>query len=53
MFPLFYDNANGYDFDLYNKLEAEAEYFQVNTFYEWLTSKVSFIAKCERVADSD
>lgn len=42
VFPLFYDKAKGgYDFDLYNRLEVEAEYFQVEGLYEWLSEKVS------------
>jgi len=38
-FPLFYDLAKGFDYDLYNKLEAEAEYFQVRVLHEWIKSK--------------
>jgi hypothetical protein len=38
--PLFYDQAKGFDYDLYNRLQAEAEYFQVNALYEWIKEKV-------------
>jgi hypothetical protein len=37
--PLFYDAAKGLDYDLYNKLGQEAEYFQIKVLYDWITEK--------------
>ncbi|CAN9105220.1 unnamed protein product [Alternaria alternata] len=34
VFPLFYSKMNGFDYDLYNRLQAEALYFQTDTLYE-------------------
>jgi hypothetical protein len=39
IFPLFYTKANGFDYDLYNRLEAEAEYFQMHELHEWIKEK--------------
>ena len=39
VFPLFYTTANGFDYDLYNRLEAEAEYFQVDDLHTWIKEK--------------
>jgi hypothetical protein len=39
VFPLFYDAAKGFDYDLYNKLELEAEYFQIDTLQEWIKNQ--------------
>jgi hypothetical protein len=39
IFPLFYTKANGFDYDLYNRLEVEAEYFQIDTLWNWLREK--------------
>jgi hypothetical protein len=36
IFPLFYTKANGFDYDLYNRLEIEAEYFQMDDLREWI-----------------
>ena len=38
--PLFYDAAKGFDYDLYNRLEAESQYFQINVLHEWIKNKV-------------
>ncbi|KAI2483211.1 hypothetical protein Ptr902_05528 [Pyrenophora tritici-repentis] len=38
-YPLFYDQAKGFDYDLYRRLEAEAEYFQINLLTEWIKSE--------------
>jgi hypothetical protein len=40
VFPLFYNHAAGFDYDLYNRLQAEAEYFQIDALYEWIKAKV-------------
>ena len=40
LFPLFYTVASGFDFDLYNRLEAEAEYFQLDALHAWIKQKV-------------
>lgn len=39
IFPLFYDAAKGFNYDLYNKLEVEAEYFQVDALHKWIKDK--------------
>jgi hypothetical protein len=39
VFPLFYTKANGFDYDLYNRLEIEAEYFQMDELREWIKEK--------------
>jgi hypothetical protein len=44
VFPLFYTNAAGFDYDLYNRLEAEALYFQIDALYEWLKAKKYLLA---------
>ncbi|KAL1798639.1 hypothetical protein ACET3X_002676 [Alternaria dauci] len=36
VFPLFYSKMNGFDYDLYNRLQAEALYFQMDTLYNWI-----------------
>lgn len=36
IFPLFWSHAEGFNYDLYHRLEAEAEYFQMQTFHKWL-----------------
>ncbi|KAI4650769.1 hypothetical protein J4E93_003126 [Alternaria ventricosa] len=40
VFPLFYSVMNGLDYDLYNRLQAEARYFQINKLYKWIEAKV-------------
>jgi hypothetical protein len=40
IFPLFYTKADGYNYDLYNHLEAEALYFQMDTLHKWLKAKI-------------
>jgi hypothetical protein len=42
VFPVFYSKMNGFDYDLYNHLQAEALYFQVLTLYEWIKDKICF-----------
>lgn len=39
VFPLFYTKAAGFDFDLYNRLEMEAEYFQIDALQAWIKEK--------------
>jgi hypothetical protein len=39
VFPLFYSKADGFDYDLYNRLEAEAEYFQIDVLQDWTKEK--------------
>ncbi|KAI4669230.1 uncharacterized protein J4E79_001273 [Alternaria viburni] len=39
VFPLFYSVMNGFDYDLYNHLQAEALYFQIKKLYEWIEAK--------------
>jgi hypothetical protein len=39
VFPLFYTKANGFDYDLYNRLEVEAEYFQIDELCDWIREK--------------
>ena len=40
VFPLFYSVMNGFDYDLYNRLQAEALYFQIKKLSEWIEAKV-------------
>lgn len=39
IFPLFYDSAKGYDYDLCTKLEAEAAHFRIEALHTWLKEK--------------
>ncbi|KAG9194730.1 hypothetical protein G6011_04765 [Alternaria panax] len=39
VFPLFYSKMNGFDYDLYNRLQVEALYFQIDNLYEWIKDK--------------
>ncbi|KAF2027699.1 hypothetical protein EK21DRAFT_71408 [Setomelanomma holmii] len=39
VFPLFYDKAKGFEYDLYNRLGAEAEYFQIDVLRGWIKEK--------------
>ncbi|KAF1350534.1 hypothetical protein EJ07DRAFT_138660 [Lizonia empirigonia] len=39
VFPLFYTNPGGFNYDMYNRLEAEAEYFQIDALYTWIKDK--------------
>ncbi|CAG5162631.1 uncharacterized protein ALTATR162_LOCUS6256 [Alternaria atra] len=39
VFPLFYSKMNGFDYDLYNRLQAEALYFQIDALHEWIKDK--------------
>lgn len=39
VFPLFYTKAHGFDYNLYNRLEIEAEYFQMDTLHAWIKEK--------------
>lgn len=39
-FPLFYTKADGFGYDLYNRLEAEARYYQMDTLENWLKGKI-------------
>lgn len=39
VFPLFYTKATGFDYDLYNRLEVEAEYFQMGILHAWIKEK--------------
>lgn len=41
VFPLFYNKVAGFDYDLYNRLEGEAEFFQIEALREWISEKVS------------
>jgi hypothetical protein len=43
VFPLFYDAAKGFDYNLYSRLQAESAYFQVDVLYEWIKDKVLYI----------
>jgi hypothetical protein len=43
VFPLFYDAAKGFDYNLYSRLQAESVYFQVDVLHEWIKNKVLHI----------
>ncbi|KAH7073533.1 hypothetical protein BKA63DRAFT_603897 [Paraphoma chrysanthemicola] len=38
-FPLFWTKETGFDYALYNKLEAEADYFLLHDLRDWIRSK--------------
>jgi hypothetical protein len=38
-FPLFWTKETGFDYALYNKLEAEADYFLLHDLRDWLRKK--------------
>jgi hypothetical protein len=50
LFPLFYDKAKGFDYNLYNHLEAEAEYFQIDALHDWIKEK-NYIKAVEVIVD--
>lgn len=39
VFPLFYSKIDGFDYDLYNRLGVEAEYFQIGSLHKWVKDK--------------
>jgi hypothetical protein len=39
VFPLFYTKDAGFDYNLYNRLEAEANYFQMDALRDWIKAK--------------
>ncbi|KAF1919957.1 hypothetical protein BDU57DRAFT_441639 [Ampelomyces quisqualis] len=39
VFPLLHTKADGYNYDMYNRLEAEAFYYQMDTLHKWLKAK--------------
>lgn len=39
VFPLFYSKTNGFNYDLYNRLEIEAGYFQITPLHDWIKNK--------------
>jgi hypothetical protein len=39
VFPLFYDAVRGFDYGLYSRLQAEADYFQVDSLRDWIREK--------------
>ena len=39
VYPLFYNKVTGFDYDLYNRLEIEAEYFQLDGLHTWIQAK--------------
>jgi hypothetical protein len=43
VFPLFYDAAKGFDYNLYSRLQAESAYFQIDVLHEWIKNKVLHI----------
>ncbi|ORY16947.1 hypothetical protein BCR34DRAFT_556293 [Clohesyomyces aquaticus] len=38
-FPLFWTNEQGFDYALYNKLQAEADYYLVHDLRDWIQEK--------------
>jgi len=40
VFPLFYSRADGIDYDLYNRLEIEACYFQIKSLHDWIKDQM-------------
>ena len=43
VYPLFYDRAKGFDYDLYNRLQVEAEYFQMDSLAAWIKANVCVV----------
>ncbi|KAJ8118554.1 hypothetical protein OPT61_g488 [Boeremia exigua] len=39
IFPLFWAKDRGFDYNLYQRLQAEAGYFKVFTLYQWIMDK--------------
>jgi hypothetical protein len=39
VFPLFWSQNKGFDYNLYQRLQAEAEYFQISTLDKWIKEK--------------
>lgn len=39
VFPLFYSKTDGFDYNVYNRLEVEATYFQIDALHEWIAAK--------------
>jgi len=37
--PLFWSKDRGFDYDMYRRLQDEAEYFQVDALYQWIKDK--------------
>jgi len=46
VYPLFYDRAKGFDYDLYNRLQVEAEYFQMDSLAAWIRAEVCASCVC-------
>lgn len=39
VFPLFWSPAQGFDYDLYNRLEVEAQHFGIQALEDWISEK--------------
>ncbi|KAF9694630.1 hypothetical protein EKO04_007608 [Ascochyta lentis] len=39
IFPLFWTKSNGFDYNLYHRLQAEAQYFQIDALHQWIKDK--------------
>ncbi|KAH6613941.1 hypothetical protein C7974DRAFT_321867, partial [Boeremia exigua] len=39
VFPLFWSKDQGFDYDLYQRLQAEAKYFQIDRLHSWIEKK--------------
>ena len=39
VFPLFWSKSRGFDYDLYNRLEAEAGHFGIPVLEDWIKEK--------------
>ncbi|KAF2005041.1 hypothetical protein P154DRAFT_424861 [Amniculicola lignicola CBS 123094] len=40
VFPLFWTPQQGFDYNLYNQLQLEAHYFQIDTLANWIKNKM-------------
>jgi hypothetical protein len=38
-FPLFYTKDQGFDYNLYQRLQTKAEYFQIDKLHDWIKEK--------------
>ncbi|KAJ4344145.1 hypothetical protein N0V95_006307 [Ascochyta clinopodiicola] len=36
VFPLFWSKGHGFDYSLYQRLQAEAKYFEINALHDWI-----------------
>jgi hypothetical protein len=55
--PLFWSKERGFDYDMYRRLQDEAEYFQVDALYRWIkemryTSAVNIYVHAPKIVEA-